>query len=90
MGIAPIGEKALQRLDMLEAVVEFKKRFYRSPWASYDAAMPGSLRVLPAPHNRRALVDDYAKMQAMLFSSISVFEDIERGLAELERRINTP
>lgn len=52
------------------------------------AAKPGSLQLLPPPHNRKELAKDYASMQAMLFGAIPDFETIEEGLANLEQRIN--
>lgn len=88
MGLAPVASEALSRIDLLNDVVEFKKRFYRSPWANYDAARPGSLRLLPPAHNRDVLKEDYRDMQAMLFGLVPAFEDIERGLANLEQRVN--
>jgi hypothetical protein len=88
MSLAPVAEEALDRMDLLDDVVEFKKRFYRSPWANYDAARPGTLRLLPAAHHRKNLAQDYDKMQAMLFGSIPDFNTIEQGLMDLEERIN--
>ena len=88
MGLAPVAEEALRRIGLLRDVVAFKKRFYRSPWANYDAAQPGSLRLLPPAHHRRALTEDYRQMQAMLFDAAPPFDGIEEGLADLERRIN--
>jgi len=88
MNLAPVAAAALERLDLLEEVVAFKKQFYRSPWANYDAARPGGLRLLPPAHNQKALADDYRSMKSMLFGSVPEFEDIEQGLAELERRVN--
>jgi len=41
-------------------------------------------------HNREALKEDYRDMQTMLFGSVPTFHDIQRGLTELERRINAP
>jgi hypothetical protein len=90
MSLLPIREQAIARMDLLDEVVEFKKRFYRSPWANYDAAHPGGLRLSPASHCRKALAEDYASMRAMLFGSIPSFETIEQGLADLERQINAP
>ncbi|MBI1349414.1 nucleotidyl transferase AbiEii/AbiGii toxin family protein [bacterium] len=90
MSLAPVADAALQRFDLLEDVVAFKKQFYRSPWANYDAARRGTLRLLPPRHNRKALIEDYREMRAMLFGSVPAFEDIEHGLADLELRVNAP
>lgn len=88
MSLLPVRDEALLRLDLLDEVVAFKKRFYRAPWANYDAATPGSLRLLPPAHNRKALANDYEKMRSMLFGSVPSFEAIEKGIAALENRIN--
>ncbi|MBX3176325.1 MAG: nucleotidyl transferase AbiEii/AbiGii toxin family protein [Candidatus Hydrogenedentes bacterium] len=88
MTLLPLCDAALERTDLLRDVVEFKKHFYRAPWANYDSARPGSLRLLPQPHHRKALLEDYLKMRAMLFGAIPSFEMIEQGLTALENRIN--
>ena len=88
MALSPVVENALRRLDLLEDVVAFKQRFYRAPWAMYEAAKPGSFRLLPPEHNRKSLTEDYTRMQAMLFGAIPQFKDIEQLLDELEQRIN--
>lgn len=89
MNLHPVKENALQRIDLLSEVVSFKKQFYRAPWANYDAAKPGSICLLPAPHNRSLLARDYGQMGSMLFGSVPSFEEIERGLSTLEMEINT-
>lgn len=90
MALSPVRDSALRRLDLLEDVVAFKQRFYRSPWAMYEAAKPGSFRLLPPEYNRKSLVEDYARMRTMLFGLVPDFADIEQGLAELEQGINAP
>jgi hypothetical protein len=84
----PIRDKALSNMELLREVVEFKIRFYRCPWAMYENAKPGSLRLSPPSHNVDELRKDYRAMQAILFGSIPSFDDIMTGLAELERSIN--
>ena len=46
-----IKESAFIHLDLLNKVVEFKKKFYPVNWAKYDEAVPGTLKLLP-PENR--------------------------------------
>lgn len=89
MSLLPIRDQALDRPDLLEEVVEFKKHFYRSPWANYDTARAGSFRLLPTEHHRIALAEDYARMHPMLFGSIPSLQTIIEGLAALETHINT-
>jgi len=89
MSRLPVRAAALGQLALLQEVVEFKMRFYRCPWAKYEEARPGSLRLLPPEHHRAELREDYAAMQAMLFGTIPTFDEIMAGLAELEHAINT-
>jgi hypothetical protein len=84
----PIRDKALARIDLLEDVAQFKMRFYHCPWAMYEEAKPGSLRLLPPKHHSAELEKDYQAMQAMLFGDIPSFAMIMTGLADLEKTIN--
>jgi hypothetical protein len=85
----PIRDKALSDMALLQEVVDFKMRFYRCPWAMYEDAKPGSLRLLPPAHNVDELRKDYRAMQAILFGSIPSFDEIMTGLAALEESINS-
>lgn len=42
-----VKESAFNHLDLLNKVVEFKKKFYPVNWAKYDEATPGTLKLLP-------------------------------------------
>ncbi len=63
-------------------------RFYRCPWAKYETAKPGSLRLLPPRHHTSELAKDYHAMQTMLFGEIPSFENILSELSILEHEIN--
>lgn len=86
----PIRNEALAKMELLQEVVRFKMRFYRSPWARYEEAKPGSLRLLPPAHHLNELQRDYRAMQGMLFGSVPTFDEIMAGLSALERSINQP
>lgn len=88
LGHSPIKERALSQVSLLEEVVTFKKRFYPRGWAQYDAAVLGTLRLLPAPHSMERLARDYEQMKAMIFSDYPVWEDILCYLEELEQELN--
>jgi len=83
-----IGDEALARLDLLERVVNHKKLFFASAWASYDTARPGGFHLLPADHRVDDLRSDYKEMKAMIFGAYPEWDEIIRGLTALERRIN--
>lgn len=80
--------EALNQLDLLDKVVEFKRHFYHSAWANFEAAKPGSLCLLPSDAHRASLEEDYRAMGAMLFGAVPTFDEIINELTELENAIN--
>ena len=47
MANSSIKDEALADKELLENVVEFKKKFYSRGWAQYDDALNSSLKLLP-------------------------------------------
>ena len=89
LSLSPIRDNAVADKQMLEAVVEFKTRFYPSAWARYDLAKPGSFRLLPTTNEQISnLEDDYLEMQIMLFGEPPSFSSIVTELRSLESQIN--
>lgn len=88
--IHSFGESALEDLDLLQSVADFKDRFYPSSKARYDLAKPGTLRLVPNKAQQKALKDDYAGMGPMFFRDPPDWDDIIRELKNLEKRINKP
>lgn len=85
----PIGERAIARLDLLERVVFHKTIYFKSGWARYDKAKPGTLRLVPGDERIQELERDYDDMQPMFFGDVSPFETILNRLREIESRINS-
>lgn len=85
---SPVKDNALQDNDLLERVVRFKDKFYRCPWARYDLAKRGTMKLLPPEYNITKLRSDYEHMQNMLFGEKPSFEEIINGIADLEKEIN--
>ena len=85
----PVKDHALMDCDLLTTVVEFKAKFYRCPWARYDLAKFGTMRLVPPSHISEKLREDYAHMQNMLFGRKPSFEEVMLGIADLENEINT-
>ncbi len=83
-----VAANAIADLSLLDDVVKFKQRFYRSPWASYETAKPGTFRLMPTDTSDTVLRKDYNAMRPMFFSDPPPWDDILEGLRELERRIN--
>ncbi len=84
----PIRASALQKVSLLEDVVRFKMKFYRCPWAKFEEAIPGTLKLLPSELHVHELKRDYRSMQSMLYGAIPAFEDIVDELENLQIAIN--
>lgn len=80
--------RAIAQPDLLERVVKFKEKFYRTPWAKLADAKPGTLRLLPPEARLAELASDYASMRPMLFGGYPSIEEVVTYMAELEEIIN--
>ena len=85
----PICERALKAPELLKRVTEHKKLFFRSTWAKYEKAKPGTLRLVPSTDRINNLKADYRQMQPMFFDESPDFDDIIHKLKHLENRINS-
>lgn len=83
-----IAAKALEDLDLLRRVIEHKKTFFRAAWKKFETALPGSFHLVPPEERMADLRSDYAQMKAMIFGDYPEWDEIVRGLTELEKRIN--
>jgi len=89
MAKSQVKDKALSSLELLENVVEFKKKFYPRKWAEYDMAKIGTLKLLPPKHRLLELKRDYASMKHMIYDKYILFDEIIEILATLEKEINS-
>lgn len=85
---SPVKDNALADNDLLERVVRFKDKFYRCPWARYDLAKCGTMKLLPPDYNTAKLRSDYDHMQNMLFGEKLTFNEIMNAMTQLEAEIN--
>lgn len=85
---SPVLERALGDTGLLARVVEFKEKFYRTPWARLSEARPGSIRLVPPEFRIGELEADYRSMEPMLFGECPTFEEIVASMRDLERKIN--
>ncbi len=83
-----VKDNALADNELLKCVVDFKDKFYRCPWARYDLAKRGTMKLMPPEYNVDKLCDDYEHMQNMLFGEKPSFEEIMVGIEKLELEIN--
>ena len=79
---------ALDRLDLLQKVVEFKMKFYPRAWAKYEDAVPGSIRLIPPEFRFNTLRSDYKAMAEMLFGEGISFDELIQSLTLLEYEMN--
>jgi hypothetical protein len=83
-----IGKRALVDLQLLARVVEHKKVFFPDPKANYDAATPGTFRLIPDGALLNDLASDYRDMREMFFDTPPSWNEIVERLRVLEESIN--
>ena len=88
MSKSSVKDRALSDTDLLARVVAFKDKFYRCPWARYDLAKRGTMRLTPPEYNIPKLQDDYKHMQNMIFGEKPEFDVILDTVSTLENEIN--
>jgi hypothetical protein len=82
------GARAITDLKLLERVRSHKSVYFASNWAHYEAACPGSLRLLPSEPRQDDIRRDFAAMRDMFFGSYPSFDDMLATLRDLQERIN--
>ncbi len=85
------GKAAGSDFEMLEQVARHKAVFFRSGWASYDTARPGTLQLMPSEARLKDLRADYRAMAPMMFDDKPLpFDEILARIQELQDTINAP
>lgn len=83
------GKAASKDFELLAQVVKHKSVFFRSAWASYDTAKPGTLKIIPSDDRLKDLRSDYRDMAPMMFDGDPpTFDDIVARLQGLQDSIN--
>ncbi len=82
------GRRALRNLPLLHRVVQHKRTYFRSSWANYEAAKPGSLKLLPPNFRMGDLKADYHAMKPMFFEKPPTFDELLNTIAKLEEAVN--
>lgn len=88
MLLTDIKEKSFDNLDLLKAVIEFKKKFYACNWAKYDDIMEGNIKLIPSDEALETLSKDYDSMKNMLFGEKITFDRIISSVKEYEIELN--
>lgn len=68
--------------------VQHARFFFGSPDLNLEAAMPGTLTLLPVPAMHDALLRDYEAMAGMVFGGVPPLNEVLAGIAETERIVN--
>lgn len=83
------GKTAAADFDLLATVAKHKATFFRSGWANYDTARPGTLQLLPSEARMKDLRADYRAMAPMMFDDKPpAFDDILAKIKTLQETIN--
>lgn len=85
---AEAGQAAMSDLDLLKRVREHKAVFFKVGGGVYEAAKPGTLKLVPPADVWPALRTDYSRMSEMFFESPPNFDTLMDGLEVLESRLN--
>jgi len=84
------GKAAAADFKLLATVAKHKATFFRSGWASYNSAQPGTLRLMPSEQRIKDLRADYRAMGAMMFDEKPPsFDEILAKIEKLQETINT-
>lgn len=83
-----IKAEAFEDSELLLDVVRFKRRFYRSSWASYETAWPPAFKLIPSNDLLAKLEGDYRAMRPMFFSEPPKWDLLVSSLSDLELEIN--
>ena len=89
MAKSSVKDAAFANTELLEKVVRFKEKFYRCPWAKYEDAKIGTMKLMPPERNLQVLKDDYEHMQNMIFGKKIKFDTILEEIADLEKKMNS-
>jgi len=87
MTMSSVKAAAFADLNLLKSVADFKSKFYHSPWARYEDAIPGKIKLIPPQRIIETMSNDYDMMQAMIFGDKVAFKEIIAVLAELEEEL---
>lgn len=83
------GQKAVRDFDLLAQVAKHKDVFFRSAWANYDIAKPGTLRLMPDKARIKDLRTDYKAMEPMMFDERPLaFDEILAMIETLQAAVN--
>jgi len=89
MAQSAVKQEALDDLELLEQVIDFKNKFYPASWAKFDEAKPNTLKLVAPDFRLNELKKDYKAMEYMILDKYLKFEEIIETLQTLEDEINS-
>ena len=76
-------------MELLVAVIKHKNIFFKSSWANYATAVPGTLRLIPPEDRRSELGEDYRlTLRDMLYGEKPTLDEILAKIAHFEEKFN--
>jgi hypothetical protein len=88
MAESDVKDIALDDMELLHQVIDFKQKFYPATWAKFEEAIPNTLKLLPPIYRMVELKKDYKAMESMIFDKHLEFDEIIEILQNLENEIN--
>ncbi len=76
------------KIDLLKRVADHKTIYFRSSWASYEKARPGTLKLIPKDELLSKMADDYRAMEIMFFENAPSWKEILSALKKFEEVFN--
>ncbi|MBX3487145.1 MAG: nucleotidyl transferase AbiEii/AbiGii toxin family protein [Candidatus Paracaedibacteraceae bacterium] len=86
---AGIHQQAIKNIDLLDSIIANKKQYFRTSWAKYEEAIPGSFKLYPNNHLLNYLREDYHSMAMMVFGDTPSFDVILGSIQKLEIELNS-
>ena len=85
------GQQAILDRKLLADVIKYKKLFYNSSFANYDACLNSALKLVPNAHLRDTLEQDFKQMldSNMFYGKQMTFSKIIETVQLLEQSINS-
>ncbi len=91
LNLSWVGPTALDQLEILHSVLDYKKLFFNASYANYDLCLMGKFKLIPdSAEGINSLEKDYKKMvdAGMFQDEPTQFSTILEALKNLEEKIN--
>lgn len=79
----------MSNAELFEEVKAFKSKYYRTSWSKIEQCSLKNIVIVPTEERLKELEDDYNNMKEMIFENRPSFEEIVKGLHDLEYILKT-